>query len=226
MYKTHTIFPLVVYQGEVEIHEQFKKESLSDVKDYWFQKDTNGNYFETPENSGKLFVHQKYPELFKSIKKNLDEYLNVFDVMYEKLSYHIMKSWVGVHEKDLPALTPHAHNETNISFVYYLKSDSYSDKFCAMQQKNRNEFSGALFETSKYNLLNELNIYNCNYYTISPVEGTILLFPSDLLHQTIKVSPLGGERVVIAGDIRVTLKKENYMYHQSCNHPSQWMEIT
>lgn len=226
MYKTHKIFPLVVYQGEVEIHEQFKKENLNDIKDYWFNNNTNGNYFDTPENSGKLFVHKNYPQLFKSIKKNIDEYLGFLEVMHEKLSYHVMKSWVGVHEKQIPALTPHAHNEANISFVYYLKSDSYSDKFCAIQQKNRNQVSGALFEKGKYNLLNKLNFYNSNYYTITPVEGTILLFPSDMLHQTIEVSSLRNERVVIAGDIRVTLNVDNYKYHQSCNHPSQWMEIT
>jgi hypothetical protein len=233
MYKTHKIFPLIVYQGQVEIHDQFKEESLSDIRDYWYNSDESGvslyphgEYFNTPENSGKLFVHQKYPHLFESIKKNLDEYLECLDVMHEKLSYHIMKSWVGVHQREIPQLTPHAHNESNISFVYYLKSDPHSDKFCAMQRENPNEISGALFEGGKLNLLNKFNSYNCNYYTISPIEGTILFFPSHMLHQTMKVSEIRGERIAISGDIRVTLNQENYKYHQSSNHPSQWLELS
>ena len=33
------------------------------------------------------------------------------------------------------------------------------------------------------------------------------------------------ERIVIAGDVRVTLKPEHFKHHQGCTHPSQWTEI-
>ena len=32
----HEIFPLVVYQGEVDGHDKFKKKYLNELKDYWF----------------------------------------------------------------------------------------------------------------------------------------------------------------------------------------------
>ena len=64
------------------------------------------------------------------------------------------------------------------------------------------------------------NRYNCNHYNISPIEGSVLLFPSNLRHG--KKLQL---RIVIVGDIRVTLKPEHFRHHQGCTHPSQWLEI-
>ena len=54
-----------------------------------------------------------------------------------------------------------------ISFVYYLKTDTSSDKFCVSQSNNPNEIAGGLFETAdKKNTLIGFNKYNCNHYTI------------------------------------------------------------
>jgi hypothetical protein len=33
------------------------------------------------------------------------------------------------------------------------------------------------------------------------------------------------ERIVIAGDVRVTLKPEYQNYHQGCTHPTKWLEL-
>ena len=80
-------------------------------------------------------------------------------------------------------------------------------------------------ENDKKNTLFGFNKYNCNHYTITPLEGTVLLFPSRTLHQTQKFTRRNGERIVIAGDIRITLRKDNADYHQGCTHPSQWLEL-
>ena len=216
----HEVFPLIIYQEKVEGHDKFK-ENIDDLREYWF----DGYKNESPENSGKIFVHLKYKSFFNSIKKNIDEYFSYLNVDYSHLSYHIIKSWVGCHFEDTPQLNPHTHNESNISFVYYLKSNSTSDKFVVSQRDNRNQAVGGLFETGQSNLITAYNKYNCNYYTISPKEGTILLFPSDTQHHTQKFTDRIGERIVIAGDIRVTLNNKKSDYHQGCTHPSQWLEI-
>jgi hypothetical protein len=224
MNKVHELFPLVVYQGEVDCHEEFKSKHLESLKQYWF----NGYENESPEFSGKIFVHlqEQYKSFFDSLKKNIDEYMKHLNVDYTKLDYHIIKSWVGYHKDDTPELKPHYHNESNISFVYYLDTNETSDKFCVNQRHNRNEFMGGLFETSNQrNLLMGFNRYNCNYYTITPTEGTVLLFPSNAYHFTQQFTERVGERIVIPGDIRVTLKKENANYHQGSTHPSQWLEL-
>jgi hypothetical protein len=107
-----------------------------------------------------------------------------------------------------------------------LKTDTSSDKFCVSQSSNCNEIAGGLFETAdRKNTLIGFNKYNCNHYTITPIEGTVLLFPSSTLHHTQKFARRNDERIVIAGDIRITLKKDNADYHQGCTHPSQWLEL-
>lgn len=221
MNKVHEIFPLIVYQGSIDSHDYMKKH-IDVLREYWF----DGYENESPENSGRIFLHGncKYEMFFDSLKKNIDEYMKHLNVDHEKLSYFISKSWVGYHNNEVPALNIHNHNEANISFVYYLKSSDNSDKFCVTQHTNRNENTGALFQTGQGNLMTSYNKYNCNNYTITPTEGTVLLFPSDTLHSTIKGEDT-EERIVIAGDVRVTLKPECTTYHQACTHPTQWLEL-
>ena len=225
MNKIHEVFPLVVYQGTVYCHEEFKKLHLNSLRDYWF----DGYQNESPEGSGRIFVHlqEKYKLFFLSLKKNIDQYMQHLNIDNTILDYHVIKSWVGYHKDDsTPSVTPHFHNESNISFVYYLKTDDSSDRFCVSQSQNRNEIVGGLFETAnKKNTLLGYNKYNCNYYTITPIEGSVLIFPSNLTHFTQKVTERTGERIVIAGDIRITLKPEHSHYHQGSTHPSQWTQL-
>lgn len=225
MHKIHEMFPLIVYQGKVECHEEFKKNNLDGLRDYWF----NGYENESPEYSGKIFVHLKeeYKLFFKELRTHVDKYFETLNVDYNKLDYHIIKSWVGCHLNDeTPSIKPHTHNESNLSYVYYLKTDETSDKLCIAQSKNKNECVEDLFQTAiQRNLITSYNKYNCNYYTITPKEGTVVIFPSNVGHFTQKFVERKEERIVIPGDIRVTLKKEHYDYHQGSTHPSQWMEL-
>ena len=73
MNKIHEIFPLIVYQGKVDCHEEFKNNHLKSLKDYWF----NGYENETPENSGRCSLHlnQNYKIFFDSLKKSVNRYL-------------------------------------------------------------------------------------------------------------------------------------------------------
>lgn len=225
MNKVHEIFPLIVYQGEVECHHEFKKNNLEELKEYWF----NGYINESPEYSGKIFAHlnENYESFFKELKLHINQYFNYLNVDYTKLDYHIIKSWVGCHfNNETPSVKPHTHNESNLSFVYYANTDETSDKFCVAQEKNKNECVEDLFQTAiQKNLITGYNKYNCNIYTITPKEGTVVLFPSNVGHFTHKFAIRKSERVVVAGDIRVTLKPEHSDYHQGCTHPSQWRQL-
>ncbi len=224
--KIHEVFPLIVYQGEMNCHLKFKEKYLSDIRSYWF----NGFLNESPEGSGKIFLHlnENYSEFFSELKRNIDGYFNALNIDYDKLNYHIVKSWTGYHaDNETPSISPHTHNESNISFVYYLKTDPTSDKFCVSTKgDNRNECIGGMFEISdEFNLIKRYNKYNCSFYTITPHEGSVVIFPSNLGHFTQKHMDRVDERIVIAGDIRVTLNKDQYMHHQGSTHPSQWLEL-
>jgi hypothetical protein len=227
MKKIHELFPLVIYQSSLECHEKFKEENLEEIKKYWF----NGYEYESPESSSRIFLHlnRNYSTLFKSFRKIFDEYFEVLNIKYDRLNYHIVKSWVVYHKDDsTPPLRPHKHNEANISFVYYLNTDETSDKFVVSQNPdtNVNQVCQGFFDTADvHNIMNGYNRYNCNHYTITPTEGSVIVMPSNTYHHTIKRVERTNERVAIAGDVRVTLKPEHFKHHQGCTHPSQWREL-
>lgn len=221
--KIHEVFPTVIVQDVIENHQRFKDDCFEELKGLWF----NGYENETPENSGRCSLHlnQNYHLFFESLSKSVKNYLNVLEVHHEKLHINVTKSWIGYHDKNIPQLKPHIHNESDISFCYYLSSDESSDKFCVHNKSNINEVSGGLFETSdRFNLIKKYNKYNCENYTITPHEGTVLLFPSQLIHSTLKKDNL-GDRYVIAGDIKLCLKEEYYLHHQSMQNPNLWLSI-
>ena len=221
--KVHEVFPIVVAQDTIDNHYEFKTQYFEELKSQWF----NGYENETPENSGRasLQLNNNYHSLFKSIAKSTKKYLELFEVQHDKLDIAIVKAWVGYHNKDIPQLTPHIHNCSDISFVYYLSSDESSDKFCVHNTNNLNEVSGCMFETgNEFNLISRFNKYNCPQYTITPHEGTVVIFPSKLKHSTLKRDNL-GDRYVIAGDIKLSLKPEYNHYHQNMPSPDVWLTI-
>ena len=221
--KIHEIFPTVVLQDTIENHDEFKEKYFVELKSQWFDGYNN----ETPENSGRCSLHlnPNYYSFFKSLVKSVRNYLDVLDVYHEKLDINIVKAWVGYHNKDIPQLKPHIHNASDISFCYYISSDPSSDKLCVHNKNNINEVCGGLFETSdRFNLLKKFNRYNCENYTITPHEGTVVLFPSSLMHSTLKKDNL-SDRYVIAGDIKLCLKEEYNLHHQSMVNPKLWLSF-
>ena len=226
--KIHEVFPTVVVQDEIEIHNEFKNDNFEELKQLWYKTNDKGEWVhETPENSGRCSLHlnSKYFSIFEAIQKSICKYLNLLEVDYEKLNINFTKSWIGYHNHKIPQLNMHAHNGSDISFCYYLSSDETSDKFCVHTLENPNEVAGALFETGKnFNLIKRFNKYNCNSYTITPTEGTVVMFPSKLHHSTLKKDNI-DDRYVIAGDVKLSLKEEYNLYHQSIPSPKLWLSF-
>jgi uncharacterized protein (TIGR02466 family) len=221
--KVHEVFPIVVAQDTIDIHDEFKEKYFNELKTLWF----NGYENETPENSGRCSLHlnKDYYPLFNSLVKCVRKYLDLLEIQHEKLDINITKAWVGYHNEDIPQLKPHIHNGADISFCYYIQSDESSDKFCVHNTNNLNELSKGMFETGdRFNLLKKFNRYNCEHYTITPHEGTVVLFPSSLMHSTLKRDNL-SDRYVIAGDIKLCLKEEYNLHHQSMPNPKLWISF-
>ena len=219
--KVHEVFPTLVVQDKIDLHDEFKEKYFEELKSLWF----NGYNNETPENSGRCSLHlnPNYLKIFQSIKKSVCKYLDILEVDHEKLNINFIKSWIGYHNKDIPELKMHNHNGSDISFCYYLSSDETSDKFCAHNLNNTNEISGAIFESSdRFNIIKKYNKYNCHSYTITPQEGTVVIFPSSLQHSTLKKENK-SDRYVIPGDIKLCLKPEYNLYHQTMPHPDLWL---
>ena len=65
--KVHEVFPILVAQDTLEIHQEFKNQYYDELKSLWF----NGYENETPENSGRCSLHlnKNYISIFQSLKK-------------------------------------------------------------------------------------------------------------------------------------------------------------
>lgn len=229
-HQIYEIFPTVIYRGEVDCHDQFKEKFIDELCEYWhWSEDLPRGEINSPENSGRYFLHleKKYEDFFNSLNKNVRNYLRILDVDEQKLNVYVTKSWINIHRQDLPEIKVHNHNCSDISFCYYLNSNETSNKLCFHQTENKNEVSEFLFETSnqKFSLVKKFNRYNCNNFTVSPLEGTVVLFPSHMLHSTIRQEFVQGTRVSICGDITLTLKEEFIKCEYSRVDPSLWKKV-
>jgi len=229
-HQIYELFPTIVYRGEIKCHQDFKKKYLEELCEYWhWSEDLPREKINSPENSGRYFLHheEKYQDFFECLDENVRNYLSVLDIDESKLNVYVTKSWVNIHRQDLPETKVHIHNCSDISFCYYLNSNETSDKLCFHQTENKNEVSEFLFETSNQNfsLIEKFNRYNCNKYTISPIEGTLVLFPSSMLHSTLRQEFMQGTRVSICGDVTLTLKEEFIKCEYSRVDPSLWRKV-
>jgi len=230
-HEVYEIFPTVIYRGEVTCHQEFKDKYLQELSDYWhYAEDLPREELQSPENSGRYFLHheQKYSEFFKCLDQNVRQYLKVLNVNESLMNVYVTKSWLNIHKEDLPNIKIHTHNSSDISFCYYLNCNETSDKLCFHQSENNNEVSEFMFQTSnsgKYNLILGYNRYNCNNYTVTPIEGTVVLFPSSMMHSTMQMVQRKGQRISICGDITLTLKEDYIKCEYSRLDPSLWRKI-
>lgn len=230
-HQIYEIFPTIIYRGEVNCHSEFKEKYLEELCNYWhYSEDLPREELQSPENSGRHFLHhkEKYKDFFKSLSDNVRQYLRVLNVDDQLLNVNVTKSWLNIHKEDLPNIKPHIHNCSDISFCYYLNTDNTSDKLCFHQNKNNNEVSEFMFETTrsgKYNLITNYNKYNCNNYVVTPIEGTIVLFPSSMVHSTMQMQERVERRISICGDVTLTLNESYVKCEYSRVDPSLWRKF-
>ena len=73
--KVHEVFPTLVVQDRIDVHEEFKEQYFEELKSLWFDGYNN----ETPENSGRCSLHlnPNYLMFFQSLKKSVCKYLDL-----------------------------------------------------------------------------------------------------------------------------------------------------
>ena len=230
-HQLYELFPTVVYRGEIKCHKEFKDQYYTDLCKYWhWAEELPRDEIQSPENSGRHFLHhnEEYHDFFRCLDDNVRQYLRVLNVDDSLLNVYVTKAWVNIHNNDLPNTKIHIHNCSDISFCYYINCSEESDKLFFHQTKNNNEVSEFMFETTKSgknNLITGFNKYNCNHYNVSPVEGTVVLFPSSMMHSTLKLDHENDKRVSICGDITLTLREDLDKCEYSRMDPTTWVRI-
>ena len=131
------------------------------------------------DNISSVSISKSILELenFIDLKKQLMNELNNFfhNVMNYESDFKITTSWF-TKSQNSQSSNYHNHNNSMFSGILYLQTD-----------ENSGDISFEDFNNRRYKLnVKEYNIYNCTEYQIKPIDGLLILFPSEVHHKILK----------------------------------------
>lgn len=170
--KLHNIFPTTISQSNIGVDKKIKKYLINEAYDFIYQnKVKNGS---TTVNK-YILNDKKYSSLSKKILDKLNYVIYDIYTIDRNLKFFITNSWCVKHEKnDVAEL--HNHDNSILSGVYYFQTPKNSGDIIF----HRSTATNSVFTKT---LTIPTNI-NLNEYKMKAEEGTLLLFPSHLLHKT------------------------------------------
>jgi uncharacterized protein (TIGR02466 family) len=209
----HHLFPTLLTETECPVNEKF----LNIIYDNWEKHYTEGY---SNEGTGNLNIQtdESFRDIYSFLNECVLEYLNILKIDNENFDINFVKSWFNSLEK---ASTPrHFHGDAHISVVYYAQTPLDAEQFIQFESNNESKepFPGA----AKNNAMG-INEFNAYYYSIKPKAGSVLVFPSNLFHQTFgenksldniepavrTIEDLKRKRICIASDVVLTYKEKS-----------------
>ena len=141
----------------------------------------------------------------------------------DKLCFFYQRSWATI-TKNNERIQPHRHDQSNISFAYYLLKPKNSGDIRFIVEP-QNEIAKGLFHKEKLDLglLKNVNNRNTPNVDIFIEEGDIVIFPSKTQHATIP-NITENPRISISGDVTIMLK--NSLGHERLMpHFDNWQQF-
>jgi uncharacterized protein (TIGR02466 family) len=184
------LFPVPLYVSYIEVENNFLKKI--EKEEFIRMKSENGFY-----TKNKYFLNQ---EIYKDLKNKIYEHLNFF--LKEKLSitdhldFYITTSWINIHKKEDWA-QQHSHQNSIISGVYYISVEENSGDIIFYTDTLRKLFSPVINIPFK-----KTNEFNTDEWIIKPKSGTLIFFPSHLLHG-VKKNESNLDRISLAFNVFV-----------------------
>ena len=221
-------FPLTIFKDKIVISEKEKKkitefilktakepDNLDKKKGDAWLGDIRGHEY--------LFTNSIMKNLSVLIGEKIKLYTNVLNLDSEKLSFYYQRTWATV-TKTKERIQPHSHDQSNISFAYYLLKPPQSGdiRFIAEPQ---NEIAKGLFHKEKFDLglLKGVNPRNTPNIDLHVKEDDIVIFPSKTKHATIP-NLTDNSRISISGDITIMLK-DSFGHERLMPHFNNWQQF-
>ena len=226
-FETFNIFPTTIYVGEMVNHQKYKEEFDKVYPQYDYEETSWDNT--VSENLGKPFIHleDNLDSLFYEIANHAKKY--VCDVLEYKdiFNYVITKSWLSRARRPDNEIRWHFHSTSHISFVYYLSTPDNSHPLEFQNNCTRNDLFKAMNaedeDTADRNIVKNYNPLNSPAFYMHPIEGTLVLFPSSLVHHTrFMGGDFKGERLGIVGDITLMLKEDQLNFSMGYIDNKYW----
>lgn len=205
------LFPLTIYKSHLGLTDSERKELIEDV--YLQEKQSKNVKYKNNYNSWTgdtqgfefLFLNKKFNRLFSLISKEIKAYTEVIGIHSEKIDFYYQRAWATISRKG-ENISMHSHNQSHITFAYYLKKKKDDGKLVFHNEKAQNEISSGMFNSNLYkeNLFkpNYANAARCNF---PPELDEIVIFPSKTQHSTI-TNETSDDRMSISGDISIISK--------------------
>lgn len=166
------------------------------------------------------------------VMPSVREYFKTLSIDPDKFDIHVTKTFFNVVDNN--GINKHNHEENHISFTYYpyIKKGKerniilYDTKHRHANEPHENWFA--------YHV-NEWTVRNATNFSIPVYQGSMLIFPSNLEHnlerkesETTVINSfktkedLLESRFCVAGDMLITKKKEEKVYHRTLSSPENW----
>jgi uncharacterized protein (TIGR02466 family) len=228
MAKFINVFALSIYRDHIELEDAYRKRLVDLVLELesadgsgkpehsaWLG-DTGGSEF--------LFQHEEFKELHRLIGEKIRLYAEGLGVDSEMIDFYYQRSWATV-SREGERINEHAHEQSNISFAYYLKMPVGGGGINFVTYSHPNEFSPGIFTPAKASMgfIKNPGLQTWNNVTIDPKEGDIFVFPSKTLHST-NPNPQADTRISISADV-TTMLRDSQGHETMMPHFSQWEKI-
>lgn len=226
--KVLNLFPLSIIQDKILINTDIKKQMLEEIQS--MQITSKNKNYKGPQDSWTgdtqgfeyLFKNQKFELLFKQIKNKLVIYLKHLGINENKVDLYMTRSWATIsNEKE--RINQHKHQQSHISFAYYLKKGVEDSNIVFFNENSVNEIVPSLFTSptlKKAGVIKEMNLLNAPSVDIKVEEDDILIFPSKALHGT-QYNKSNNERISISGDV-VCLAKDSELIENMMPPLEKW----
>ena len=217
--KIHNFFPLSILQDQIRLTDQEKINLIDDIRvmksnsqnsDYKLNKaswtgDTQGFEF--------LYAEKSFSKLFELISLNIKKYTELIGINNEKIDFYYQRAWATI-SKNNENIKPHKHNQSHISFAYYLKKNKSDGNINFHNDSLQNEIAPAIFkgENEKQQSIFKNNLDNARIITVSPEVDELYVFPSKTAHST-SSNKTNDERMSISADISIVAKSSENIEH-------------
>jgi len=226
--KVFDIFPLTVFRDKIVIPQKEKKEIInfilnSEKKTKNIKKRKGDAWLGDTRGHEYLFKNPLMKKLANLVSEKIRLYTNMLSLENDKLCFFYQRSWATI-TKTQENIQPHSHDQSNISFAYYLLKPKNSGNIRFLSDPP-NEIAKGLFHKEKLNLglLKSISGRNTPTVDLNIEEDDIVIFPSKTKHATTP-NVTANPRISISGDVTILLK-DSFGHERLMPHFNNWQQF-
>jgi uncharacterized protein (TIGR02466 family) len=221
-----SVFALSIFRDKIALDPAYKAELVQAVLDMeraaapqrksataaWLG-DTRGYEF--------LFQQPQFAPLYREIAAKVLAYTEGLGLDNDLVEFFFQRSWATISRRG-ERIGEHAHEQSNITFAYYLAKPPASGGISFITYDHPNELARGMFSPKKaeLGLIKTPGMHTWNTVQIEPEEDEIVIFPSKTLHAT-AANTTDQPRISISADISLLLR-DSRGHETMMPHFSNW----